>query len=365
MLQKNLQPDRQRAAMRGGVIFLSSFMWLLHVARGCPDVCKCLTSAKTVDCSYRGLLEIPNHFPPQTQILYMQGNQIRIINHTSFASVPGLKILDLSNNSVSLVSPHAFHLLRSLQILNLSNNFIHYLENQVFISLLDLKELDLSSNRIFGLPESLGNNTRNLTFLGVKHNRLQRMDKSLLESFTNLKVLLIRDNPWQCNCHTMGLKFWLENFLYKGGTIDELICNSPENRRGKDLLTLPLDIFKGCPPASSPSLMTNTHHHSVEHRSNSRHGFHADHADGSILPECEPKAKARPVSLRHAIATVVITGVVCGIVCLMMLAAAVYGCAYAAIMAKYHRELKEVEHLAPAGEHGSPEEREPLDRSLA
>jgi len=44
----------------------------------------------------------------------------------------------------------------------------------------------------------------------------------------------------------------------------------------------------------------------------------------------------------------------------MMLAAAVYGCAYAAITAKYHRE-----HLAPARQHGTPEEKEPFDSSLA
>ncbi|KAM8930091.1 leucine-rich repeat and transmembrane domain-containing protein 1 [Pelodytes ibericus] len=351
--------------MRGGLIFALSLVLVIQIALGCPELCTCQTSSKMVDCSYRGLLEIPNHLPPQTQILYLQGNQIRIINHTSLTNMPGLKILDLSNNSISIVSPYAFHSLRSLQILNFTRNFIHYLENQVFISLIDLKELDLSSNRIFALPESLGNNTRNLTFLGARDNQLQKLDRSLLESFTNLKVLLIRGNPWHCSCHAMGLKLWLENFLYKGGTIDELICNNPENQRGKDLLSIPFEMYKDCPPLTSPFLLANIHHHSNEHRGIGRHGHPMDHADGSLHHECEQKPKPRPVSLRHAIATVVITGVVCGIVCLMMLAAAVYGCAYAAIMAKYHRELKEVENLAPAGEHGSAEEREPLDRSLA
>ncbi|XP_063282970.1 leucine-rich repeat and transmembrane domain-containing protein 1 [Pelobates fuscus] len=362
-LQKIWHPRRPHSTMRGGLIFTITFMVALHVAWGCPESCLCQTSSKIVDCSSRGLLEIPSYIPSQTQILYLQGNQIRIINHTAFTNLPGLKILDLSNNSISIVSPNAFHSLRSLQILNFTNNIILYLENQVFVSLMDLKELDLSLNRLFALPESLGNSTRNLTFLGVKQNQLQRIDRSLLESFMNLKVLLVQGNPWHCNCHAIGLKLWLENFLYKGGTIDELICSTPENRKGNDLLAIPFEMYKGCPPISSPYLMANIHHHNAEHRSNGRH--HLDQADGIVHPECEPKPKPRPVSLRHAIATVVITGVVCGIVCLMMLAAAVYGCAYAAIMARYHRELKEVEHLAPAGEHGSAEEREPLDRSLA
>lgn len=87
------------------------------------------------------------------------------------------------------------------------------------------------------------------------------------------------------------------------------------------------------------------------------------------LPECEPKQRPRPVNLRHAIATVIITGVVCGIVCLMMLAAAIYGCAYAAIMAKYQRELKKNEEMAAAVEqkadHTTADEKEPLENAIA
>ncbi len=63
------------------------------------------------------------------------------------------------------------------------------------------------------------------------------------------------------------------------------------------------------------------------------------------------------MNYRRAIATVVITGVICGIVSLMMLAAAVYGCAYAAINAKYERELK-----AKAKEVGLGEEKKNIER---
>ncbi|XP_063796908.1 leucine-rich repeat and transmembrane domain-containing protein 1 [Pseudophryne corroboree] len=350
--------------MKGELLLVSSVILAFHAAWGCPETCTCQPSAKMVDCSYRGLLEVPSHLPPQTQALYLQGNQIQVITLTSFTNVPGLRILDLSNNSISRVPPYAFHYLRSLQALNLTNNRIHNLEGQVFTPLLALKELDLSYNNISALPESLGNNTQNLTFLGLKYNQLQTADRMVLDTFPNLKVLLAKSNPWQCNCPVLGLKLWLENLLYKGGIIDELICTSPENRKGKDLLKIPFEMFKSCPPFTASFPMAKIHHHSSEHRYNGRHGHHMDITDGSHSG-CEPKPKPRPVSLRHAIATVVITGVVCGIVCLMMLAAAIYGCAYAAVMAKYHRGLKEVERLAPVAEHGSPEEKEPLDGTLA
>ncbi|XP_068109773.1 leucine-rich repeat and transmembrane domain-containing protein 1 [Hyperolius riggenbachi] len=350
--------------MKGGLLLASYVVLVSHAALGCPEICTCQSSSRMVDCSHRGLLEIPSHLPLQTQVLHLQGNHIRAINHTSFKNVANLRILDLSNNSISRVPPYAFHSLRSLQVLNLTNNLIHYLEVQVFTPLWALRELDLSYNSINALPESLGNNSRNLTFLGIRNNQLQNVDRMLLETFSNLKVWLVRSNPWQCSCPALSLKLWLENFLYKGGTIDEVICRGPENRKGRDLMKIPYEMFKSCTPLTAPPIMANIHHHSPDYKSNGRHVHHMDHADGSH-PECEPKPKPRPASLRHAIATVVITGVVCGIVCLMMLAAAIYGCAYAAMMAKYHRELKEVERLAPGAEHGSAEEKEPLDGSLA
>uniref|UniRef100_A0A8C0VWK9 Leucine rich repeats and transmembrane domains 1 n=1 Tax=Cyanistes caeruleus TaxID=156563 RepID=A0A8C0VWK9_CYACU len=209
------------------------------------------------------------------------------------------------------------------------------------------------------LPPEIQILTGNITLLSLKHNKLQKMERILLESLPNLKVVLFKDNPWQCNCNIFGMKLWLESFLYRGGISDGIICSAPGIRKGKDLLKVPYELFGACPLRTAQVHLASSHHHSLEHRSPLKHGHPGELGD-SGRASCEPKAKARPVSLRHAIATVVITGVVCGIVCLMMLAAAVYGCAYAAITAKYHKE-----HLAPAKQHGTPKGKEPFESSLA
>lgn len=146
-------------------------------------------------------------------------------------------------------------------------------------------------------------------------------------------------------------------FFFPGGISDGIICSAPGIRKGKELLKVPYELFGACSLRTALHLASSHHHHhGYEHRGSLKHGPHGEPGDGGRAG-CEPKAKARPVSLRHAIATVVITGVVCGIVCLMMLAAAVYGCAYAAITAKYHREH-------PARQHGAPEKKELLESSL-
>nr|XP_010303864.1 PREDICTED: leucine-rich repeat and transmembrane domain-containing protein 1 [Balearica regulorum gibbericeps] len=321
--------------MKGNWLLVLSIILLIYAAHGCPDKCLCYTASKTADCKNRGFTEIPARLPPEIQILQLQNNRIWRINQNVFTGTPLLKILDLSNNSLSSLAPGTFSFLPHL------------------------KELDLSSNSIIRLPETFGNSTGNITLLSLKHNKLQKMERVLLESLPNLKVVLFKDNPWQCNCNVFGLKLWLESFLYRGGISDGIICSTPGIRKGKDLLKVPYELFGACPLRTAHFHLASIHHHSFEHRSSLKHAHHNEHGENSRA-NCEPKPKPRPVSLRHAIATVVITGVVCGIVCLMMLAAAVYGCAYAAITAKYHRE-----HLAPVTQHGTPEEKEPFDSSLA
>ncbi|XP_074861979.1 leucine-rich repeat and transmembrane domain-containing protein 1 [Carettochelys insculpta] len=345
--------------MKGDLLLVLSIIVLIHMVCGCPEKCLCDQSSKTVDCRNQGLVEIPSHLLSETLILQLQNNQIWRINQNAFNETPFLKILDLSNNSLSNLSSGAFQGLQHLQVLNLTKNLLRYLDNKTFSSLPQLKELDLSSNSISNLPETLGNNTGNISLLSVKYNKLQRLDRVLLESLPNLKVVLFRNNPWQCTCHVIGLKLWLESFLYRGGISDGVLCSTPENRKGKDLLKIPYEMYGACPPTAAHVHLANTDHHNSEYRSSQKMAHHNENGESSHS-DCEPKPKPRPVSLRHAIATVVITGVVCGIVCLMMLAAAVYGCTYAAITAKYHRE-----HLAPETEQGSPEEKEPFDSSLA
>ncbi|NWS28468.1 LRTM1 protein, partial [Polioptila caerulea] len=335
-----------------------SVILLAYTAHGCPEKCRCYTASKTADCKNRGFTEIPAHLPPEIQILQLQNNRIWRINQNAFTATPLLKILDLSNNSLSSVAPGAFQKLRYLQVLNLTRNLIHYIENRTFSFLPRLKELDLSSNSIIRLPETFGNSTGNITLLSVKHNKLQKMERILLESLPNLKVVLFKDNPWQCNCNIFGLKLWLESFLYRGGISDGIICSAPGIRKGRDLLRVPYELFGACPLRTAPVQLASRQQQGPEQRGWLKQGPHGEPAD-SGRAGCEPRPKARPVSLRHAIATVVITGVVCGIVCLMMLAAAVYGCAYAAITAKYHKE-----RLAPVRQHGTPEEKEPFEKSL-
>nr|XP_031542271.1 leucine-rich repeat and transmembrane domain-containing protein 1 isoform X3 [Vicugna pacos] len=287
------------SVMEGELLLLSSMIFLLQVVCGCPERCHCHSPSNSVDCSQQGLAEIPSGLPPQTLTLNLQDNQIHQLPALAFKSVPQLTTLNLCNNSLSNLTPGVFHGLQHLQVLNLTQNSLHSLESRLFHSLPQLKELDLSSNNIRHLPTTLGEPWENLTVFAIQQNRLQQLDRALLESMPRVRHLFLKDNLWKCNCHLLSLKLWLETFIYKD------LESSQVQQLGATHRAVPR------PPES----------HSAGER---------EHW------ECEIKPKPRPANLRHAVATIIITGVVCGIVCLMMLVAAIYGCTYAAITAQYH-----------------------------
>lgn len=356
---------------------------LLTLSNACPKECTCNSNTKVVDCRGRGLYDIPRRLHPDTQELYLQDNRIRGLGSMAFRDIPLVRILDLSNNSITTVSPTALLGLRTLQRLSLAYNGLRELDKRLLGPVRSLSHLDLSHNSLGGLPGAIGDSLRNVSHLGLTYNRFTRLDRSLLESLSHLDSLTLQGNPWKCDCQIIGLKLWLEAYLFKGGVVDEVLCSQPDEMRDRDLQKIPYQLFHACMTTSYHYLFANIHHLETErllrghthgnHVHPSGHTHHVPLAEGfgggggGNMPECEAKQKHRPVNLRHAIATVIITGVVCGIVCLMMLAAAVYGCAYAAIMAKYQRELKKNEELAAAqgADHATAGEKEPLENAIA
>ncbi|XP_012999383.1 leucine-rich repeat and transmembrane domain-containing protein 1 isoform X1 [Cavia porcellus] len=346
--------------MKGELLLLSSMIFLLQGACGCPEKCFCHSSSNSVDCSHRGLAEIPPNLPPETLTLLLQDNQIYQLPAFAFRTVPRLKTLNLSNNSLSELVPEAFHGLQHLEVLNVTQNSLLSLESRLFHFLPQLRELDLSSNNISHLPTSLGEPWENLTVFAVQQNQLQHLSRELLESMPRVRLLLLQNNLWKCNCHLLGLKLWLEKFIYEGGITDGIVCGSPDTWKGKDLLKIPHELYQPCPPPPPPLpppelVFSQARQHDSEQGELPKSP--EDHNVGRHdISECMVKPKPRPANLRHAVATVVITGVVCGIVCLMMLAAAIYGCTYAAITAQHHGRAS-----AQTSESGKMGGKEPFD----
>ncbi|KAK7121506.1 hypothetical protein R3I93_022557 [Phoxinus phoxinus] len=377
----------QQHLTRMNIIISSSLMTLLSLCgttASCPSVCSC--NVNQTDCSdlnqLASLNSILDQLPFNTSYLNLSKNNFTIvepgsfsnlsilqhldlsrnllstINPGSFSNFSGMVHLDLSRNLLSTVSPSSFSQLNNLEFLDLSENVLVRLpvslfsdlgsltelvlrDNRLkelnpdqFKGLTELRHLDLSLNSLISMPTHLLDGLRNLVWLSLVGNKLRTLQRTTLEPATALQNLLLDGNPWNCNCNLIPLKHWLEWIMYTGGHVDSANCSFPSNLHGKDLRSIPMEMFRHCYP-----LYLETRNPSA--------------AEGHQVPagpaDCI-RQRYRPVSVRRATATVVVAGVVCGVVCVLMVVTATYGCIYATLVANEHQQLT----------HGNSQQQQPL-----
>jgi len=150
---------------------------------GCPAACRC--SSGEVDCSERGLSEVPQSLPANTSVLQLCYNFIRVLGPWSFPPLPELLLLSLRHNHLGQIHSHALAGLGMLQELDLSNNHLTVLTPETFLPLTSLATLNLGGNR------------------------LGELEPGVLHALPQLRALLLRDNPWVCSCGILPLWRWL------------------------------------------------------------------------------------------------------------------------------------------------------------
>ncbi|KAM4819858.1 leucine-rich repeat and transmembrane domain-containing protein 2 [Thomomys bottae] len=317
-----------------------------EVTPACPFSCTC--EGLEVDCSGLGLTAVPPDVPAATRTLLLLNNKLSALPTWAFANLSSLQRLDLSNNFLDQLPGTLFEDLGNLTELQLRNNSIRALDGGLLRPTPRLRHLDLSLNGLARLPPGLFDELPALRSLSLRSNRLQHLDRLTFEPLAGLQLLQLGDNPWECDCNLRAFKHWVEWFSYRGGRLDQLACTLPKELRGRDMRAVPVEMFNYCarlededgvagPDAPGPPCTKAS-----PEPPKPRPGAEPEPEPGTACPQ---KQRYRPASVRRAVGTVVIAGVVCGVVCVMMVVAAAYGCVYASLMAKYHRELKKHQPL--------------------
>ncbi|XP_070610962.1 leucine-rich repeat and transmembrane domain-containing protein 2 [Erythrolamprus reginae] len=322
----------------------------------CPSSCKCNSGSLEVDCSGLGLSSIPLDIPTSTRTFLFLNNQLSTLSEQAFSNLSALQRLDLSNNFLDQLPENVFRDLVNLTELQLRNNSIRSLDKDLLQNTNLLHQLDLSINGLAQIPSGIFDDLPSLRWLSLRSNRLQNLDRVTFEPLISLQQLHVGDNPWECDCNLRDFKYWMEWFSYRGGKIDQLACTLPKELRGKDMRLVPMEMFNYCSQLedeNSSTVLDNIGPPCTKGSQTAPKPKTSPETEEEPSVGCPQKQKPRPISVRRAIGTVIIAGVVCGIVCIMMVVAAAYGCIYASLMAKYHRELKKRQPLMgdTEGEH--------------
>ncbi|XP_019934491.2 leucine-rich repeat-containing protein 17-like [Paralichthys olivaceus] len=150
-----------------------------------------------MDCTKRGLTEVPTGIPEDAVHI------------------------DLSNNSIRHLRAKDFQTARGLRFLNLSNNNMEHIDKASLSGLLHLHELDLS------------------------HNSLHFVQYGVLEDLYFLSQLKLRGNPWVCDYSIHYMVYWLR--LHPGVRHSGLICRSPPEHTGERVEAYVQSYNRVCP----------------------------------------------------------------------------------------------------------------------
>ncbi|XP_075876437.1 oligodendrocyte-myelin glycoprotein-like isoform X1 [Nelusetta ayraudi] len=215
----------------------------------CPPACSCSGGHREVDCSHRGLRQLPGGLQHNVRSLDLSHNRLHGLDG-QLSAYTHLRLLDLSHNQLSrlpaglprsLWQLHAsFNWLRllekddtahqwNLRVLDVSGN---RLQRAVFINntLASLCTLNLSHNHFWTLPTNmpgslvtvdLSHNLLAKVLPGsldqlvrldrfyVHANRLSALPAGALDQLRSLSVISLGGNPWACHLQDGDVNYLL------------------------------------------------------------------------------------------------------------------------------------------------------------
>ncbi|EAA05157.4 AGAP011296-PA [Anopheles gambiae str. PEST] len=178
----------------------------------CPGECSCSEDTKYINCSHRGLTELPNNLPSNVVVLnlnhnnlkrlnvealqnctrltelHLAGNAIEQFDKELLLKLDALDLLDLSSNQLSHLDSDSFsEASKSLRRLHLSDNPIVLPDSGPFLVLPDLEHLHLAGCNMTELPDETFTELGGLTLLDLFGNQFDEdMSVDMFESLKNL-----------------------------------------------------------------------------------------------------------------------------------------------------------------------------------
>ncbi|KAF7206020.1 oligodendrocyte-myelin glycoprotein isoform X1 [Nothobranchius furzeri] len=211
----------------------------LHVLAVCPSMCSCTHSHREVDCSWRGLRQLPDGLQHNIRALVLSHNQFHNLDgklteythlrrldlsHNRLSRLPGdlprsLWQLSAASNRILLLDKNDTAFQWNLKTLDLSNN---KLQRAIFINntLINLCKLNLSNNHFWTLPTNLPSHLETIdmshnllvkvlpgsldrlpkvTHFYLHANRFSSLPFGVLDRMRSLRILTLGNNPWACH----------------------------------------------------------------------------------------------------------------------------------------------------------------------
>ncbi|KAL2099952.1 hypothetical protein ACEWY4_004346 [Coilia grayii] len=188
------------------VCLLLQALALLQASSGertCPLSCRC--EGKIVHCDSLAFQEVPENISVGCQGLSLRSNQLHALLPYQFAHLNQLLWLYLDHNQIALVDSRAFQGVRRIKEIVLSTNQISQLHNATFHGVPNLRSLDLSYNKLDALLSGQFHGLRKLQNLHLRSNLLRDLPLRLFLECRSLEFLDLGYNRLRVLTRTMFL----------------------------------------------------------------------------------------------------------------------------------------------------------------
>ena len=151
-------------------------------------------STRKVNCSHRGLTEVPRDIPSNAQDLSLSYNLLQRIRNESFAYLKNLVDISLKYNVICAIEVGAFFELYLLQSVNLVGNRLSVLPSQLFSQNFYMTDIFLRDNDLTDVPD-LYLNAPNLSFIDLGENSIKSANFRMhFATECNIMLIDLSDN---------------------------------------------------------------------------------------------------------------------------------------------------------------------------
>lgn len=165
------------------------------LSNDCPKECTCPPNfPRALYCENKGLKEVPP-IPSRIWYLYLQNNEIEMLNEKQFSNATQLRWINLNKNKITSegIEKNFFEAMQNLLYLLLEDNDLEDVPTPLPDS---LEQLRLARNKISKIPEGVFSKLENLTLLDLHQNKLTdgSFQEDALAGLKNLVQLNVAKN---------------------------------------------------------------------------------------------------------------------------------------------------------------------------
>ncbi|XP_053151504.1 leucine-rich repeats and immunoglobulin-like domains protein 1 [Hemicordylus capensis] len=153
----------------------------------CNSSCTC--SGDLLDCSNRGLEEVPKELPTWAVYVSLNHNKLTEIDPSAFATLPNLQEVRLNNNELTAI-PSLGAASAHITALYLNRNKIHNIEASQLEPYVALETLDLSSNNITEIRSGCFPVGLHIKDLNLGSNRISTLEIKAFDSLSRSLLTL-------------------------------------------------------------------------------------------------------------------------------------------------------------------------------